>query len=65
MILAPPNRSASFPPKGRAREPTRGPRKASETVAVPSWKAEYPVKVSAMSFGNTAENPMKDPKVPM
>src|SRR5687768_3545557 len=36
VMRAPPMRSAMRPPYGRAREPTNGPRKASERATVPT-----------------------------
>ena len=66
MVTAlPPNRSASLPPKGRASEPTSAPRNASDSVAPATGKALNAGNWSAMSLGNTPENPMKEPKVPM
>ena len=65
VMRAPPNRSESRPPYGRASEPTRAPRNASEIDAPPTLIAENSGNWSAMSFGNTLAKPMNDPKVPM
>ena len=65
VTTAPPKRSASRPPKGRAREPIKAPRKAREIEAEPTANVENAGNWSAMSLGKTLAKPMKDPKVPM
>jgi hypothetical protein len=64
-MAAPPARSASLPPKGRASDPTSAPRNASDTAALPTWKVEKAGNWSTISFGKTPAKPMNEPKVPM
>ena len=57
VIFAPPNRSASLPPKGRESDPMRAPRKASVMPAAPIWKLENSGNCVAMTFGEHAGEP--------
>src|SRR4051812_12546987 len=58
VIHAPPTRSASLPPNGRATDPTSAPRNA-KCAGVTSGN------VVLISSGNAAPKPMNDPNVPM
>ncbi len=58
VIRAPPSRSDSLPPSGRASEPTSAPMNAIRTAGTSG-------KLVLISSGNAAEKPMNDPNVPM
>ena len=59
VMRAPPIRSDSLPPNGRAIEPMPAPRKAYVNAMSPRSNT------ALSNVGNAAEYPMNEPKVPM
>src|SRR5829696_2630550 len=59
VTRAPPSRSDSHPPNGRASDPMPAPRKAHVIARPPLLNTVF------NSVGNAAEYPLNEPKVPM
>ena len=61
--LAPPSRSASWPPTGRISDPISGPRNVRYAAFTGVEKVS--ANCTCSTWPNAKLNPMNDPKVPM